>query len=70
MSVTTEIGAELDALRAAGTFKQFNTLLSPQGPVVEMDGRGGMLLIEPVRTSGLVGLDDRRRSVGDAPAVS
>ena len=31
---------ELDGLREAGTFKHFNTLLSPQGPVVEMAGRG------------------------------
>ena len=33
-------GAERDALREAGTYKRFNTLRSPQGPVVEMEGRG------------------------------
>ena len=26
--------AELEGLREAGTYKRFNTLLSPQGPVV------------------------------------
>ena len=32
------IAAELDALREAGTYKRFNTLVSPQGAVVEMEG--------------------------------
>ena len=34
------VAAELDALREAGAYKRLNTLLSPQGPVVEMEGRG------------------------------
>lgn len=53
MSVTSEIGAELDALRAAGTLKQFNTLLSPQGPVVEMDGRGEVIVLSSNNYLGL-----------------
>src|SRR5207244_12625614 len=36
---------ELDALREAGTYKRFNTLVSPQGPVVEMEGRGEVLVL-------------------------
>ena len=40
-----EVGAELDALRAARTLKRFNTLLSPQGPVVEMEGRGEVVVL-------------------------
>ena len=36
MSLLEErLGAELRALREAGTYKQFNTLRSPQGPLVE-----------------------------------
>jgi glycine C-acetyltransferase len=40
-----EVGAELDALRTARTLKRFNTLLSPQGPVVEMEGRGEVVVL-------------------------
>jgi len=39
------LGAELEALREAGTYKRFNTLCSPQGPLVEMDGRGEVLVL-------------------------
>ena len=34
------IGAELAGLRDTGTYKRANVLTSPQGPVVEMEGRG------------------------------
>ena len=51
--LTTEIGAELDALRAAGTLKHFNTLLSPQGPVVEMAGRGEVIVLSSNNYLGL-----------------
>ena len=37
-----EVVAELEALRAANTYKTFLELRSPQGPVVEMAGRGGV----------------------------
>ena len=53
MSVTTEIGAQLDALRESGTFKHFNTLLSPQGPVVEMEGRGEVIVLSSNNYLGL-----------------
>ena len=39
------IGAELERLREAGTYKRFNTVCSPQGPVVEMEGRGEVLVL-------------------------
>src|SRR5581483_11839298 len=45
--------AALDALRGAGTFKHFNTLLSPQGPVVEMDGRGEVIVLSSNNYLGL-----------------
>lgn len=64
-----ELGAELGALRAAGTFKQFNTLLSPQGPVVEMEGRGEVVVLSSNNYLGLAadprvieaGIDGLRR---------
>lgn len=53
MSLTRAFGAELDGLRAAGTFKHFNTLLSPQGPVVEMAGRGEVIVLSSNNYLGL-----------------
>ena len=47
------IAAELDGLREAGTYKRFNTLLSPQGPVVEMEGRGEILVLSSNNYLGL-----------------
>src|SRR5581483_3730425 len=47
---------ELDALREAGTYKHFNTLCSPQGPVVEMEGRGEVLVLS---SNNYLGLADR-----------
>ena len=43
-----QVGAELDALREARTYKRFLTLESPQGPVVRMAGkrRGDHPLLE------------------------
>ena len=69
MSVSSEIGSELEALKAAGTFKRFNTLLSPQGPVVEMDGRGEVIILSSNNYLGLAadprvveaGIDGLRR---------
>lgn len=40
-----QVAAELDALRTAGTYKTFNTLESPQGPVVRMAGRGDVVVL-------------------------
>ena len=50
--------AELDALRAAGTYKRFNTLRSPQGPVVEMEGRGEVLVLSSNNYLGLAAHPD------------
>jgi glycine C-acetyltransferase len=40
-----QAAAELDALRTAGTYKTFNTIESPQGPVVRMAGRGDVVVL-------------------------
>jgi len=53
VTLLTDIAGELDALRSAGTFKQFNTLLSAQGPVVEMEGRGEVLVLSSNNYLGL-----------------
>ncbi len=53
---TSGCAAELDALREAGTYKRFNTLCSPQGPVVEMEGRGEVLVLS---SNNYLGLADR-----------
>jgi glycine C-acetyltransferase len=61
MSVTekqldAELRAELEGLRDAGTLKRFNTLCSPQGPLVEMEGRGEVLVLS---SNNYLGLADR-----------
>ncbi len=48
-----QVAGELDALRAAGTYKRFNTLRSPQGPVVEMTGRGEVIVLSSNNYLGL-----------------
>ncbi len=53
MTLAAEIGAELTALGDAGTLKRFNTLLSPQGPVVEMEGRGEVIVLSSNNYLGL-----------------
>jgi glycine C-acetyltransferase len=50
-----EIGSELDALRDARTYKRFNTLQSPQGPVVRMEGRGEVIILSSNNYLGLAG---------------
>jgi glycine C-acetyltransferase len=52
------IRAELDALRVAGTFKRFNTLESPQGPVVQMAGRGEVIVLSSNNYLGLANHPD------------
>jgi len=52
-TLTAELRAELDGLREAGTLKRFNTLDSPQGPVVEMAGRGEVLVLSSNNYLGL-----------------
>jgi glycine C-acetyltransferase len=48
-----QLGAELDALREARTYKQFLTLESPQGAVVLMAGRGDVLVLSSNNYLGL-----------------
>ena len=48
-----QLGAELDALRGARTYKHFLTLESPQGPVVRMVGRGEVLVLSSNNYLGL-----------------
>jgi glycine C-acetyltransferase len=45
--------SELEGLREAGTYKRSNTLLSPQGPVVQMAGRGEVLVLSSNNYLGL-----------------
>src|SRR2546427_10322310 len=59
MSVLEDrLRGELDSLREAGTYKRFNTLLSPQGPVVEMEGRGEVLVLSSNNYLGLANHPD------------
>lgn len=48
-----EIRTDLDALREAGTYKRFNVLESPQGPVVRMEGRGEVIVLSSNNYLGL-----------------
>jgi glycine C-acetyltransferase len=48
-----QLTAELDALRTAGTYKRFNTLCSPQGPVVQMEGHGEVVVLSSNNYLGL-----------------
>jgi glycine C-acetyltransferase len=48
-----DVRAILDGLREAGTYKRFNELRSPQGPVVEMAGRGEVIVLSSNNYLGL-----------------
>ncbi len=69
MALAGEIRDELDALRTAGTYKQFNVLESPQGPVVRMADRGDVIVLSSNNYLGLAdhpdvveaGIDGLRR---------
>lgn len=52
-TLAEQVGAELDALRAARTYKRFNVLESPQGPVVRMAGRGEVIVLSSNNYLGL-----------------
>ena len=64
-----DLQSELDELRAAGTYKEFLTLTSPQDAVVEMDGRGEVIVLSSNNYLGLAdhpdvvsaGMDGLRR---------
>jgi glycine C-acetyltransferase len=51
--LTDQVGAELDGLRDARTYKRFLTLESPQGPVVTMEGRGEVIVLSSNNYLGL-----------------
>lgn len=53
MSLKTELQAELDALKAAGTYKRLNYLESPQGARVQMEGRGEVIVLSSNNYLGL-----------------
>ena len=44
-ALEAELGDELDGMRAAGTMKTIPVLTSPQGPLVEIEGRGEVLCL-------------------------
>jgi glycine C-acetyltransferase len=52
-TLVDQVGAELDTLREARTYKRFNTLESPQGPVVRMAGRGEVVVLSSNNYLGL-----------------
>jgi len=51
--LATELQADLDALRAAGTYKRLNHLESPQGARVRMEGRGEVIVLSSNNYLGL-----------------
>lgn len=53
MSLKAELQADLDALRAAGTYKRLNYLESPQGARVRMEGRGEVIVLSSNNYLGL-----------------
>ena len=52
-TLNEQLRAELDGLQEAGTLKRFNTLETAQGPVVEMAGRGEVLVLSSNNYLGL-----------------
>ena len=54
-TLVEQVGAELDTLRDARTYKSFLTLVSPQGPVVRMAGRGEVIVLSSNNYLGLAG---------------
>jgi glycine C-acetyltransferase len=53
-----QVAAELAALREAGTYKTFNVLESLQGPVVQMAGRGEVIVLSSNNYLGLASHPD------------
>lgn len=52
-NLASELQSELDALKAAGTYKRLNHLESPQGPRVRMEGRGEVIVLSSNNYLGL-----------------
>ncbi|MGH3132894.1 MAG: aminotransferase class I/II-fold pyridoxal phosphate-dependent enzyme, partial [Gaiellaceae bacterium] len=57
-TLVTQVGTELDGLREARTYKRFLTLESPQGPVVQMKGRGEVIVLSSNNYLGLAAHPD------------
>lgn len=53
MSLFTELQQELDALKAAGTYKHLNYIEGPQGARVHMEGRGEVIVLSSNNYLGL-----------------
>jgi glycine C-acetyltransferase len=53
MSLLSTLSAELDAMSAAGTLKKELSLKSPQGPVVEVEGIGEVIMLTSNNYLGL-----------------
>ncbi|MBY0490005.1 MAG: glycine C-acetyltransferase [Gemmatimonadaceae bacterium] len=53
MSLFTDLQDELDALKAAGTYKRLNYLEGPQGARVRMEGRGEVIVLSSNNYLGL-----------------
>jgi glycine C-acetyltransferase len=57
-----ELATELADLKQAGKYKFFNTLQSPMDPVVEMEGRGEILVLSSNNYLGLANHPEVRRA--------
>jgi glycine C-acetyltransferase len=53
MSLDSELQAELDALKGAGTYKRLNYIEGPQGAHVRMEGRGDVIVLSSNNYLGL-----------------
>ena len=63
-ALESELRAELEAMRSRGTLKQIPLIDSPQGPLVEIDGRGETLCL---CSNDYLGLATIPRSSAPAP---
>ncbi|MEQ1691255.1 MAG: aminotransferase class I/II-fold pyridoxal phosphate-dependent enzyme, partial [Gemmatimonas sp.] len=52
-NLAAELQSDLDALKAAGTYKRLNHLESPQGARVHMEGRGEVIVLSSNNYLGL-----------------
>ncbi|MGZ5494047.1 MAG: aminotransferase class I/II-fold pyridoxal phosphate-dependent enzyme, partial [Thermoanaerobaculia bacterium] len=53
MSLLTTLAAELDQMRSAGTLKTELLLKGPQGPVVDVEGKGEVIMLTSNNYLGL-----------------
>ena len=51
----TKVRADLDGFKRDGVYKRLNYIASPQGPVVEMEGRGQVIVLS---SNNYLGLSD------------